>query len=150
MPVPSLAGWWVAPFGDQRINACLTAPRCFSQLATSFIGNERLGIHRMPCVLLLLSLLVPSPPHGSVRIQQQVLASADACHPDSRAASIMRLVVLSHQLLRFVLGGWRCGESNPGLPACKAGALPLSYIPAWGILDSNQGPQSYQDCALTT
>ena len=20
----------------------------------------------------------------------------------------------------------------------------------WGILDSNQGPQSYQDCALTT
>ncbi len=25
--------------------------------------------------------------------------------------------------------GWRCGESNPGLPACKAGALPLSYTP---------------------
>jgi len=26
----------------------------------------------------------------------------------------------------------------------------MSYIPGWGILDSNQGPQSYQDCALTT
>ena len=24
---------------------------------------------------------------------------------------------------------WRCGGSNPGLFACKANTLPLSYIP---------------------
>ena len=24
---------------------------------------------------------------------------------------------------------WRCGDLNPGPPACEAGALPLSYIP---------------------
>src|SRR5579872_1713427 len=52
---------------------------------------------------------------------------------------------------------WRCGDSNPVPPACKAGALPSELHPRaeqpgrwWGILDSNQGPQSYQDCALTT
>ena len=49
---------------------------------------------------------------------------------------------------------WRCGDSNPVPPACKAGALPSELHPRtrcwWGILDSNQGPQSYQDCALTS
>jgi hypothetical protein len=40
----------VAPFGNLRIKACLTAPRSLSQLATSFIAFSRLGIHRMPLV----------------------------------------------------------------------------------------------------
>src|SRR5262252_7787001 len=40
----------VSPFGNLRINACLAAPRSFSQLATSFIAYSRQGIHRVPLV----------------------------------------------------------------------------------------------------
>lgn len=58
---------------------------------------------------------------------------------------------------------WSRGDSNPLPPPCKGGALPVELRPQvvraapirrselwWAILDSNQGPQSYQDCALTT
>jgi hypothetical protein len=38
----------VSLFGDPRIEACLAAPRGISQPATSFIGFQRLGIHRVP------------------------------------------------------------------------------------------------------
>ena len=38
----------VHPFGNPRINACLAAPRGISQPATSFIGFQRQGIHRVP------------------------------------------------------------------------------------------------------
>lgn len=38
----------VFPFGDPRINACLAASRGLSQPATSFIGFQRQGIHRVP------------------------------------------------------------------------------------------------------
>jgi hypothetical protein len=38
---------WVSPFGYPRINACLPAPRGFSQATTSFIASYRQGIHHM-------------------------------------------------------------------------------------------------------
>ena len=38
----------VFPFGDPRIYARLAAPRGLSQPATSFIGFQRLDIHRVP------------------------------------------------------------------------------------------------------
>ncbi len=38
----------VLPFGNPRIDACLAASRGLSQPATSFIGFQRLGIHRVP------------------------------------------------------------------------------------------------------
>ena len=38
---------WVTPFGNPRINACLTATRGLSQPTTSFFGLLRQGIHRM-------------------------------------------------------------------------------------------------------
>jgi hypothetical protein len=37
----------VAPFGNQRINACLPAPRRLSQATASFIAGYRLGIHHV-------------------------------------------------------------------------------------------------------
>src|SRR3982750_2275910 len=40
----------VSPFGYLRINARLPAPRSFSQVATSFIACNRLGIHHMHLV----------------------------------------------------------------------------------------------------
>ena len=44
---------------------------------------------------------------------------------------------------------------TPDLRRARAALSQLSYGPAelagwWAILDSNQRPQSYQDCALTT
>ena len=41
---------WVSPFGHLRINARSPAPRSFSQVATSFIACNRLGIHHMHLV----------------------------------------------------------------------------------------------------
>src|SRR5262245_59864881 len=38
---------WVSPFGHLRIEACLPAPRSYSQATTSFIAFCRLGIHHM-------------------------------------------------------------------------------------------------------
>lgn len=32
-------------------------------------------------------------------------------------------------MITTVILFWRCGDLNPGPPACEAGALPLSYIP---------------------
>jgi hypothetical protein len=48
---------WVSPFGHLRINACLAASRSFSQPTTSFIAAWRLGIHRVPLIVLLASSL---------------------------------------------------------------------------------------------
>lgn len=59
--------WSVTPY---RVTGCpirtssdlcsVAAPRCFSQLPTSFIGTQCQGIHRMPFFLLLLSPVVPN------------------------------------------------------------------------------------------
>jgi hypothetical protein len=61
---------------------------------------------------------------------------------------------------------WSRGDSNPGPPPCKGGALPAKLRPRpgpraaglparrgpgrWARLDSNQGPRPYQGRALTT
>ena len=47
---------WVSPFGHLRINACLSAPRSFSQTTTSFIACDRQGIHQMHLVAWLYKL----------------------------------------------------------------------------------------------
>ena len=41
---------WVSPFGHLRINACLPAPRSFSQATTPFFACDRQGIHHMHLV----------------------------------------------------------------------------------------------------
>jgi hypothetical protein len=52
---------WVSPFGHRRIKAWLAAPRRFSQLPTSFVASNRLGIHRVPLVAWsLASSLAPA------------------------------------------------------------------------------------------
>ncbi len=45
-------GAWVSPFGNLRVNACITAHRSLSQFTTSFIGTECQGIHYMLLVQL--------------------------------------------------------------------------------------------------
>ena len=61
MRVPWHNPWRVAPFGYLRISL-LATPRSFSQLATSFFGIWRLGIHRMPIL-----------PSSSVPLAQKLL-----------------------------------------------------------------------------
>ena len=46
---PAYTGW-VSPFGHRRIKACLSAPRRFSQITTSFIASDCQGIHRIRLV----------------------------------------------------------------------------------------------------
>ena len=41
---------WVSPFGHLRINACLPAPRSFSQATTPFFACDRQGIHHVHLV----------------------------------------------------------------------------------------------------
>ena len=66
----------------------------------------------------------------------------------------MRSLVNVH-LTPFGDGRWSCGDSNPGPPPCKGGALPTKLQPHretsawWAFVDSNHGPQPYQGCALT-
>ena len=45
-----LLAQWVSPFGHLRINACLPAPRSFSQATTPFIACNRQGIHHVHLV----------------------------------------------------------------------------------------------------
>ena len=40
----------VSPFGNPRVNACLSAHRGLSQITTSFIASYRLGIHHIRLV----------------------------------------------------------------------------------------------------
>ena len=60
--------------------------------------------------------------------------------------------------LEWSPSGGAGGTRTPDFRLAKAALSQLSYGPAsretpttawWAILDSNQGPQSYQDCALT-
>ena len=89
----------------------------------------------MVCLCALqLVVLAPSAPVG--------LSSANWSPSSARAGSRSPRVQ-----------GGDAGSRTPDLLRAKQALSQLSYIPKdswWGILDSNQGPQSYQDCALTT
>jgi hypothetical protein len=104
--VPPLTGWRVAPFGDHRITAWLLAPRCFSQLPTSFVGTRRQGIHRMP---MLPSSSVP-------RHAKHPALSAISRQPSATSVRTRCLVCSIDQQGRAPLGG---------LP----GPLPIELIP---------------------
>ena len=47
----------------------------------------------------------------------------------SNQLSYRPFVLISRRGLHFQLAWWRHRDLNPGHPACKAGALPLSYTP---------------------
>ena len=52
----------VAPFGNPRFNACVAAPRGFSQLPTSFIAFWRQGIHHEPLVACSIAVAILKTP----------------------------------------------------------------------------------------
>ena len=64
----------VAPFGNPRIKACLTAPRGLSQPTTSFFGSNLQGIHCVPLLdLICRSLFRFGLPESSTRTWIPVL-----------------------------------------------------------------------------
>ena len=89
-----------------------------------------------------------TPVYGS-SVLPRVIARA-------RLISRPRMVTISSRCIAvqaFHLGGAE-GIRTPDLRRAKAALSQLSYGPAdadqteWASLESNQGPQSYQDCAL--
>ena len=102
---------------------------------------------------------------GAVRVLLHASHGDSAPSGCIEAGSMTRDESLSVLSCVGARGWWSRGDSNPRHPPCKGGALPAELRPQdsagrhhdaalagprwWAILDSNQGPQSYQDCALT-
>jgi hypothetical protein len=51
----------VAPFGDPGIAGGQRLPRAFRRVATSFVGNQRQGIHRVPIISVCTLPCSPMP-----------------------------------------------------------------------------------------
>jgi hypothetical protein len=131
----------VAPFGHLWIAGCQRLPRAFRRVATSFIGVQRQGIHRVPIIPVapratMPSIQLASFPAGTSR-------QAAACH-QSRAGHTPTGGLFSYSPTRLVPGGpihhrpihlsryrrrWSRGGSNPEPPPCKGGALPVELRP---------------------
>ena len=109
----------VAPFGYPWITRCQHVPRAFRGVAASFLGTQRLGIHR---ALIYVDSLAshhrprtPRSPQGSRPLAP--VAPHLLPQPHGR--------VCCHQ--------WSRGDSNPGPPPCKGGALPAKLRPRRGF-----------------
>src|SRR5215208_5884071 len=128
----------VAPFGDLGIAGCQRLPRAFRRVAASFLGRRRQGIHRAP--IIAEAPRAPRPAPAAARRR-----AAPSPRPSPAAGGIVRLspsrpdpagpagaaagqgpgrAVRLSRCLR-----WSRGESNPGPPPCKGGALPAKLRP---------------------
>jgi hypothetical protein len=178
--VPRIEPRRVAPFGDRWITGCQRLPNAFRRVAASFIGRRRQGIHRAP--IIAASHRVPNAPrsrHHPVAHPAMspspggVLSSVTSggrprSHPPRGNQAGTRLRHSLVNVPRHAAHRWSRGDSNPGPPPCKGGALPAKLRPLvalgapvrlrrqilprvrWARLDSNQGPRPYQGRALTS
>ena len=102
------------------------------------------------------------PPAGCCQLRGPLRGEASCpaarCSLPSRdCPTAGRLTILLHPTPACQAREWSRGESNPRPPPCKGGALPTKLRPrrrprprrGWACLESNQGPRSYQDRALT-
>lgn len=115
----------VAPFGHRRITGCQPLPGAFRRVATSFLGSRRLGIHPMRfCGVLAPARAGPASRCSYLRDARGDLpvARSRSPHPDPAGRSVSLVKVLP-------AGGWSRGDSNPGPPPCKGGALPAKLRP---------------------
>jgi hypothetical protein len=130
----------VAPFGNLGIAGCQRLPRAFRGVAASFLGRQRLGIHRAPI------FADPSPRTPAPRSRRRPAAGcptspahaggnpsfgrpalpdpAGAAGPVRRAGPPTRPSLVKVRPTR-----WSRGDSNPGPPPCKGGALPAKLRP---------------------
>jgi hypothetical protein len=110
----------VAPFGMRRITRSQPFPCAFRGVGASFIGLSRLGIHHVP--------ISGSCPSGSrtgswLRGARGNAQRSPATGTPQGAAPLVVKV-------RCARGRrWSRGDSNPGPPPCKGGALPAKLRP---------------------
>ena len=102
----------VAPFGYPWITRCQHVPRAFRGVAASFIGTQRLGIHR--ALIIVDSLATTGREHPA---------------PRREAGPRLRHTSSCPGLPRVCCPQWSRGDSNPGPPPCKGGALPAKLRP---------------------
>jgi len=159
----------VAPFGVPWIAGCQHLPRAFRRVAASFIGRDRQGIHRAPIFANFVN--ANTARLAPLRDQSGAPVVADASHAPIRPAFAGQAIDAAgnrppraRQLsMCLARRRWSRGDSNPGPPPCKGGALPAKLRPPtarsparasrrcrWARLDSNQGPRPYQGRALTS
>jgi hypothetical protein len=120
---------WVSPFGYHRINAWLAAPRCFSQLPTSFIASCRLGIHRVPFVAwssfpLVLELESSRPRSSPV----------GACLTGHASLPTSILFSCAYAVFKELTGRLRGGadrDRTDDIQLAKLALSQLSYSPIW-------------------
>ena len=116
----------VAPFGDRRIAGCQPLPGAFRRVATSFVGSRRLGIHPMRICGVL------APARAAPARRRWVLFVMRAARPVSRACAAPGPpgeIRLDSSKVPAGHPGWSRGDSNPGPPPCKGGALPAKLRP---------------------
>lgn len=103
-------------------------------------------------------------PRGTMPVPMDLLRDARGDPPASRSGLTAPRPHRGGLLAcpRFCRIGWSRGDSNPGPPPCKGGALPAKLRPpmrrrglpppasGWARQDSNLGPRPYQGRALTT
>jgi hypothetical protein len=90
-------------------------------VATSFLGLLRQGIHHVP----LCGSFLPAGPSLARRLVRG--ARGETCSPRHLGEPRRGLPHLACQ--RAIHEGWSRGDSNPGPPPCKGGALPTKLRP---------------------
>lgn len=110
----------VAPFGHHRITDCQRLPGAFRRVAASFIGLLRLGIHH---VLFFGS----SPVSRSFPGVTLVRGARGGAYATTRPAYPVDLPLQFSMC--HMCPPWSRGDSNPGPPPCKGGALPTKLRP---------------------
>jgi hypothetical protein len=118
-PVSSRFREGVAPFGNPWITRCQHVPRAFRGVAASFLGSRRLGIHR---ALIIVDLAAPTRAIG------YPAPARDAPPRPEAGMSVPHLARTRTGAVDCDLR-WSRGDSNPGPPPCKGGALPAKLRP---------------------
>jgi hypothetical protein len=85
----------VSPFGYLRINACLLAPRSFSQATTSFVAGYRLGIHHVH--------LVTCPYNANLSCQSPHIAAIPLVHHESTVIVLPTFTIPDEVLLEYFI-----------------------------------------------
>ena len=134
----------VAPFGDLWIAGCQRLPRAFRRVATSFIGVQRQGIHRVPIIPVAPSSWCHSTHFPARLVPRRDRETSPFVHSAGLPATNDSFLFQLHQTGwapsgRYIIvplrcqgaqvGRWSRGGSNPEPPPCKGGALPVELRP---------------------
>ena len=110
----------VAPFGLPGIAGCQHLPQAFRCVATSFIGCLRQGIHHVlffDYVFTSVSYRVCYGARGDTSVSIHARRSGQPTFTSQGTNQ------------HHVQKRWSRGDSNPGPPPCKGGALPAKLRP---------------------